>query len=364
MAFLAAGRSEAVRLAPVARRFPLVARVLCPGRLEQALVPGEVFVACGLRGPDALFKTDGRTSAARIAQAARSLDALFARQRPAVLVVHGSSDAALGAALAAQSRSIALVRVDAGVRTFEHPAREERNRVLTDRMADLLCASTASNAANLTAEGIAPRRIALTGSTVLEAVGQHLPPARQRAHLLTRHGVSPDRFVLGAIEGTAASEDAAALRAVLAELDRLAEGGWPVLLPAGRRLRATAERAGCARLLSRLRIVERPDYGTFLALAREAALVIADTGETEEDITVLGRPLVALGRRTGRPESLVDFTVLVAPGPDLGHHARRLLAEAKAIRARLQQQPSPFGGLDAGRHIADATRRLLADRAA
>ncbi|MFD0347475.1 non-hydrolyzing UDP-N-acetylglucosamine 2-epimerase [Kitasatospora aburaviensis] len=287
------------------------------------------------------------------------LDAAFADDRPAAVVVQGDTNATLAGALAANARGIPLVHVEAGLRSFDRAMPEEHNRVMVDHVSDLLCAATPENAANLRAESLDGQRIAVTGNTVVEVVRHRLPDAPARAALLTRHGVAPDGYVLATVHRPENTDTPEALGAVLAELDRIARAGTPVLFPMHPRTRAAVERFALDRLLDRLAVTEPVGYAEFLGLARHAALLVSDSGGVQEECTVLGRPLLVVRRSTERPEAVdAGFAALVRPGAELGGLARAWLADRTERLARLAATPSPYGDGLASARIARLTAEL------
>lgn len=104
-----------------------------------------------------------------------ALDRWFGVDPPAVVIVQGDTTSALAGALAANHADLPLVHVEAGLRSFDRSMPEEHNRVLIDHLADLCCAPTALNRADLLAEAIPENRIMLTGNTIVEAVHAILP---------------------------------------------------------------------------------------------------------------------------------------------------------------------------------------------
>lgn len=180
---------------------------------------------------------------------------------------------------------------------------------------------------------------------------------------LAQLGLIPDDFVLATVHRPENTDDPAALRAVLGELAALA-AEMPVVLPLHPRTRARAEAAGLAGLLAPLRVTRPLGYRDFLALARHAALLVSDSGGVQEEVTVLGRPLVVVRNSTERPEAMADFATLVAPGPALGRAARERLALGAADRARLAALPSPFGDGRASHRIAGLLAGLVTERTA
>jgi UDP-N-acetylglucosamine 2-epimerase (non-hydrolysing) len=335
-------RPELVKLTDLVRLLGPAAHLVHTGQHYDEELSGRFLTELGLPEPTFLTGIGGQPRAVQISAALAQLDTLFLAEPPLAVVVQGDTNAALAGALAANARGIPLLHVEAGLRSHDRDMPEEHNRVLIDRIADVLCAATAENRANLLAEGIDDARIAVTGNTVVEAVRGQLPSADERAALLSRHGLTADGYVLATVHRPENTDSVAALRAILAELSALA-GELPVVLPLHPRTRARIEAAGLEGLLAGLTVRRPLGYGEFLALARHAALLVSDSGGIQEECTVLGRPLVVVRRSTERPEAMSDFAELVEPGPAIGGVARRRLAEGSAGLERLGALPSPFG---------------------
>lgn len=336
-------RPELVKLTDLVRLLGPAAHLVHTGQHYDEELSGRFLTELGLPEPTFLTGVGGLNRAGQISAALAQLDALFAAEPPLAVVVQGDTNAALAGALAANARDIPLVHVEAGLRSHDRNMPEEHNRVLIDRIADVLCAATEDNRANLLAEGVSDERIAVTGNTVVEAVHAQLPAPDERSDLLGQYGLSADGYVLATVHRPENTDDPAALRAILTELGAIAAGGTPVLLPLHPRTRARVEAAGLEDLLTGLRVTRPLGYGDFLALAQHAALIVSDSGGIQEEVTVLGRPLVVVRRSTERPEAMVDFADLVEPGPAIGELARRRLAESAHGLRRLAALPSPFG---------------------
>jgi UDP-N-acetylglucosamine 2-epimerase (non-hydrolysing) len=359
VAFVLGTRPEIVKLAALVRLFAEDAAVVHTGQHYDERMSGAFFSDCGLAGPDVMLRIGGLPRAAQIGRGVHELGELFGEYRPAAVVVQGDTNSALAGALAANALEIPLVHVEAGLRSRDRAMPEEHNRVLIDHLADLLCAPTPENAGNLRAEGIDERRIAVTGNTVVEALRAALPGPTARAKLLAEVGVEAGRFVLATVHRPENTDDPLALRAIVAELAALGARGWPVVFPVHPRTRAALHAANDGALPAGIIAREPLGYRDFLALAAECALLISDSGGIQEEATVLGRPLIVVRRSTERPEAMRDFAVLVRPGPEIGAHATRLLADQPALSARLADLPSPFGDGKAAARIHALTKVLV-----
>lgn len=84
-----------------------------------------------------------------------NIQAIFEKEKPDLVLVHGDTTTSFAAALAAFYQQIPVGHVEAGLRTFDKysPFPEEMNRTLTGRIAELHFAPTNTNRANLAAEG-------------------------------------------------------------------------------------------------------------------------------------------------------------------------------------------------------------------
>lgn len=359
IAFVLGTRPEIVKLAPLIRHFAHEAAVVYTGQHYDACMSTAFFADCGLAAPDTVLRVGGLSRSAQIGTGIRELGDHFAAARPAVVVVQGDTNSALAGALAANALDIPLVHVEAGLRSRDRAMPEEHNRILIDHLADLLCAPTAENAANLRAEGIDAHRIAVTGNTVVEALRASLPSAERRAKLLAEFGVEAERFVLATIHRPENTDDPRALAAIVAQLAELGGQGWQVVFPLHPRTRAALRSTGRDADLPGLIVCEPLGYRDFLSLAAECALLISDSGGIQEEATVLRRPLIVVRRSTERPEAMREFAALVRPGPEIGRQARRRLAETPALLARLASIPSPFGDGTAVSRIGRLTRTLI-----
>ncbi|WP_371627539.1 UDP-N-acetylglucosamine 2-epimerase (non-hydrolyzing) [Streptomyces sp. NBC_01116] len=353
-------RPELVKLAELIRLLGPAARVVHTGQHYDDDLSRDFLEELRLPGPEYLTGVGGQPRAVQVAAALAALDERFAADPPRVVVVQGDTNAALSGALVANARSIPLIHVEAGLRSHDRAMPEEHNRVLIDRLADVLCAATPQNRALLLAEGLEEERIAVTGNTVVEAVRTHLPPRQERTDLLDGLGLTPDGYVLATVHRPENTDDPAVLARVLRELARITRT-HPVVLPLHPRTRARIEAAGLRPLLDELTVISPTGYSTFLALARHAAVIVSDSGGIQEETTVLGRPLVVVRRSTERPEALIDFADLVEPGPGTGAAVRRRLAEGPEGLRRLAALPSPFGDGTASRRIADLITGMMPD---
>ena len=108
--------------------------------------------------------------------------------KPGVVVVAGDVNSTLACALAASKLGIPVVHLEAGLRSGDWTMPEEINRVLTDRLSNLLLTHSPEAEENLAREGVDVGRVRFVGNTMIDSLRRFEGVARDRA-VWDRHGV-------------------------------------------------------------------------------------------------------------------------------------------------------------------------------
>lgn len=353
-------RPEIIKLAPLVHALGERACTVHTGQHFDHNMSRAFLDQLRLGDPDHHLEVGGLTRGAQIGHAVIAIERLLLDLRPAAIVVQGDTNSGLAGALAANAAGVPLVHLEAGLRSFDRAMPEEHNRVLIDALADLCLVPIDANAELLAREGVTPDRIAVSGSTLREALVDLLPDAAGCRELAAEHGVEPDRFVLATIHRAENADDPDKLATILRQLGSLPV---PVLLPLHPRTRAAVARFGLDAELAALRVVEPLGYREFVGLASVCALIISDSGGVQEEATIVKRPVIVVRNSTERPEILGTFAHLVPVGPEIGRIAGDILADIGGTHARLAALDYPYGE-HAARRCAEAIDALVGSRAA
>jgi UDP-N-acetylglucosamine 2-epimerase (non-hydrolysing) len=368
LAVVAGTRPEIIKVAPIigeiqSRFGPAGAVVIDTGQHYDHAMSGRFWAELGLSTPQVTLSGGGRTRAGCIGHLTAAVGEILADARPDAVIVQGDTNSTLAGALAANAEGIALVHVEAGLRSHDRAMPEEHNRIVVDHLADLCCAATQANATNLAGEAIPPDRIAVTGNTIVESVERQLATLSVRVRTVSQFGLEVERYILATIHRPENTDDPTTLRTILGALDQLATR-MPVLLALHPRTRAAIDRLDLGDLTSRLITTGPLGAREFLCLAAHAGLVVSDSGGIAEEVTVLKRPLVMVRRSTERPEAVdAGFARLVGP-ENIEPISRAALDQHAALLTRLRTTPSPFGDGNASKRIVALTSQLVATRTA
>ena len=132
------------------------------------------FQQLDLPEPDVNLGVGSGSHAAQTAAVMVKLEEVFAAEPPSLVVVYGDVNSTVAAALVASKLGIPTAHVEAGLRSFDMTMPEEINRIVTDRLSDLLFATSADAVAHLGNEGVAPDKIHLVGNPMIDTLLAHL----------------------------------------------------------------------------------------------------------------------------------------------------------------------------------------------
>jgi len=344
-------RPEIIKLASVIRGLGKRATVVYTGQHYDEELSDSFFQAFNLPHPD--LRLTGISAAHRstqISQATYQLAEFFRRTRPRLVIVQGDTNATSSGAQAANYCGVPVLHVEAGLRSNDRTMPEEINRRVVSVLADMHCAPTPWNAANLVSEGIPLHRIRVTGNTIVEATKESMPDPSTSRMLLENLGVQLNDFIVATIHRPENTDDPERLCEIL---DALASAPLPVVFPVHPRTSGCAQAFGLSDRLARLRCIPPIDHATFLSLASQARLLISDSGGIQEECTIIKRPLIVIRRNTERPESIAaGFAVRVRHKHEISEEIARILASSE-LAGTLAARPCPYGDGKASRRITE-----------
>jgi UDP-N-acetylglucosamine 2-epimerase (non-hydrolysing) len=320
-------------------------RLVHTGQHYDAAMSDIFFTELGIGAPDHSLGIGSGTHTEQTARVMERLEPVL--EQPDVLLVPGDVNSTLAAALAAAQAGIAVGHVEAGLRSFDRTMPEEINRILTDKVSDLLFTHSPEAEEHLRAEGCDESAIHYVGNTMIDTLVALRRRIESQGSVAT-YGLQEGHFVLVTLHRPALV-DSAMLEEAVAQLDRLA-GHLPVLFPAHPRTQKAIAGLGIRGVGDGLKIVEPLGYLEFLSLLSKAAAVLTDSGGIQEEATFLEIPCFTLRDNTERPVTIsMGTNVLLGLNPSRIAEIPDLIDE---VRARPAAVPPLWDGAAAER-IAD-----------
>jgi len=352
-------RPNFMKLAPLARalaRRPAVEHVIVhTGQHYDAEMSDTFFEELSIPRPQHNLEVGSGSHAAQTAAIMLRFEPVCQAVKPDVVLVYGDVNSTVAAALVAAKLGTRVAHVEAGLRSRDWTMPEEINRVVTDRLADLLFTPSRDAVENLRAEGVPDDRIHFVGNIMIDSLVSSLDAARALA-APRRHGVEGKRYVLVTLHRPGNVDVPDTLVELLETLAVLSVES-PVLFPLHPRTRARIQSLGwSAPDGAHLHFLDPLPYLELLSLEFSASLVVTDSGGLQEETTYLGVPCLTVRPSTERPITCTEGTNrLVA--------ARReaILSAAREALAAGSRHPVTIERWDG--HTAERIAEVLVDGA-
>ena len=236
----------------------------------------------------------------RVGAIISGMASVLKKEDPDYVVVFGDVDSTFAAAVAARRGGIKLIHIEAGLRSFDLSMPEEMNRILVDRMSDMLFITEESGMKNLQAEGISEDKCHLVGNILIDAMDQFG---------FLKKGPMEEPFILWTIHRPSNVDEKSELQKVL-DLLKVALDHccviWPVHPRTEKALKAleTDQDWSDLRHDDRLKLLKPEGYKQFTNLLASSSVVVTDSGGVQEEACYLGVPCLTLRNNTERPSTV------------------------------------------------------------
>jgi UDP-N-acetylglucosamine 2-epimerase (non-hydrolysing) len=296
---------------------------------------------------------------------------LLVSRRPNLLIVQGDTSAGLLAALIAFHFRISIAHVEAGLRTHDkyHPFPEEMNRQLICRLADFNFAPTEAAKGNLLREGVPPERVWMTGNTAIDALlyvlkkqSGGVEAARMEKILEKEYSILMDDRKIVIVTAHRRENFGKGLENIFGAVKELARENPDILFvvpvhsnPSVRKKIGEILRSG-----ENIILTTPVAYEPFIYLMSKAHFLLSDSGGIQEEVSILGKPLLVMREKTERAEGvLFGNAKLVGVDKDTIIEAASQLIRDYELRERMSKKHSQYGDGTASAKIAEAIEGKL-----
>ena len=307
-------RPNFVKIGPIIREMERY-----PGDFEQVLVhtgqhydyrmSGELFEELELPRPDVNLGVGSGSHAQQTAQIITRFEPVVNKYKPELVIVVGDVNSTLSCALVCCKMNIKVAHVEAGLRSFDRTMPEELNRILTDQISALLFTPSADANQNLIREGIVEEKIHLVGNVMIDTLINFLPKTQEKWYSRKQEmELQEHKFVLVTLHRPSNVDDERTLSEIMNALADISRE-TTVVFPVHPRTREKLRVIGMLNPgKGQLHLIDPLGYLDFLALEKNAGLVITDSGGVQEETTYLGVPCLTVRPNTERPVTITSGT--------------------------------------------------------
>jgi UDP-N-acetylglucosamine 2-epimerase (non-hydrolysing) len=322
------------------------------------------FEALSIPEADINLGIGSGTHAEQVGHTMIAFEKVLKEHKPDWVIVVGDVNATCACSITAKKEHVKVAHVEAGLRSFDLKMPEEINRMVTDRLSDLLLTPCKISCDNLKSEGVSDQRIRFVGNIMIDT----LEAQREKASLLDVGEIvrqnqlvegsvlnvsSLDRFAVMTLHRPSNVDTKEVLGPIIDFLCDEVANDMPLIWPMHPRARKQLEAFDLWEKVAatdNLLLLHPLGYHELLRLNMDAAIMLTDSGGLQEECCVLGTPCLTMRWNTERPVTLQEHggaSVLVGNSIDRLRDAYQSALKSE----RSPQRPELWDGRTAQRIV-------------
>jgi UDP-N-acetylglucosamine 2-epimerase (non-hydrolysing) len=304
--------------------------------------------------PDVHLEIGSGSHAEQVGRTMIAFEKVVRQWKPDWVVVVGDVNATCACAITAKKEHVRLAHIEAGLRSFDLDMPEEINRMVTDRLSDLLFTTDELASENLRREGAAESKLRCVGNIMIDTLERHRATAERldpggivRRSLVvpapedSLDALSDGRYAVLTLHRPSNVDQAETLAPLVEFLAGEVAARLPLVWTLHPRTEGRLREFGLWDRVERcaaIRLVRPLGYLEMLRLNMGARVLLTDSGGLQEECCVLGPPCITLRFNTERPITLRSYggvSVLT------GHDVSKI---REALAPYLGEEPVPLKG--------------------
>jgi UDP-N-acetylglucosamine 2-epimerase (non-hydrolysing) len=328
------------------------------------------FEALNIPNADINLGIGSGTHAEQVGNTMIAFEKVLLEQNPDWVIVLGDVNATLACSVTAKKLHIKVCHIEAGLRSGDEQMPEEINRLVTDRLSDLLLTPDTLSIENLKKEGVPDSKIKFVGNIMIDTLESNRDKAAKMeiSEIIEENLISGQRttnkeqqtknnkqsFALMTMHRPSNVDDKQILEPIIRFLiDEVTDDMpliWPIH-PRTQKLLKDFELWEEVMANEKMILLHPLGYHEMLKLNMDAKIMLTDSGGLQEECTVLGTPCLTLRWNTERPITLREHggaSVLV------GNNIERIREEYQntLMLNRTPESPKLWDGNTASRCLA------------
>jgi len=300
-------RPQFVKAAPVSQalRRQFSELILHTGQHYDENMSRVFFDELGIPRPDKNLEIGSNSHARQTAAILIGVEQYLQQERPDLVIVYGDTNSTLAGVVAASKMGVKIAHIEAGLRSFNRAMPEEINRIVADRLADLLFCPTQTSVDNLKQEGMTTG-VFNVGDVMFDAALKFSPLAESRSTILDRLSLSPKQYALLTLHRAENTDSEQRLTAIISAIIAAEK---MIVFPVHPR---TDKYLRQYRLFQKLeqsnhvRMIEPVSFLDMICLEKNARQILTDSGGVQKEAYFYQVPCITLRAETEWIETVAD----------------------------------------------------------
>ena len=247
--------------------------------------------------PNYFLGIGGKSHGAMTGQMIEKIEEIVLKEKPDWIMVYGDTNSTLAGAMVASKLHIKLAHIEAGLRSFNMKMPEEVNRILTDRVSDILFCPTDTAVENLKKESF-PFNTA-NGEQKIVNVGDVMQDGalfyRQFAKKPSSLKLEVSNFILCTVHRAENTDNPQRLKEIFEALNEISKE-QQIILPLHPRTKKLLP--STINLHPNLIIIDPVGYLEMVWLIDNCSLVMTDSGGLQKEAFFFNKPCITLRDET------------------------------------------------------------------
>ena len=285
------------------------------------------FDDLGMPKPDIYLGVGSASHAKQTAQIMVDFEEICEKNKPSMVVVAGDVNSTIACALVSSKLNIPVAHVEAGLRSFDMEMPEEINRVLTDRISNLLFTPSNDANQNLINEGASKNSIKLVGNIMIDSLLNNIDKAK-KSNIHDKLNIKKQKYAIVTLHRPSNVDYEDILSGIISSFEKIGND-IPIIFPIHPRTSQMISKFGFDERINKipnLTIINPQGYLDFLALIKYSKVVLTDSGGLQEETTALGIPCITIRKNTERPITVTEGTNTI-----VGNEPRNIINEWNKI---------------------------------
>ncbi len=278
------------------------------------------FRELGIPDPDINLEIGSGTHAEQVGHTMIEFEKVLRHHEPDWVVVVGDVNATLACSITAKKENIKCCHIEAGLRSGDMSMPEEINRLVTDRLSDLLLTPDRISSENLRKEGVPESKIRFVGNIMIDTLEANRDKVQKFKiadiiainslnavpYALT-NSLTPRSYALMTMHQPSNVDHQEVLEPIISFLASEVATRIPLLWPVHPRAIKQLKAFNLwDRIFKEKNIIllEPLGYHEMLRLNMDARIMLTDSGGLQEECCILGTPCLTLRWNTERPITL------------------------------------------------------------
>lgn len=277
------------------------------------------FESLGIPTPDVNLEIGSGSHAQQVGNTMIAFEKILLEHQPDWVIVVGDVNATLACSVTAKKLNIKVCHIEAGLRSGDMTMPEEINRLVTDRLCDLLLTPDPLSSANLLKEGTSESRIRFVGNIMIDTLESNLgnssplPLENIFQHNMTEGCPVPSSiprdgsYAVMTLHRPSNVDSREVFEPLIKFLLEEVTQDYPLIWPIHPRARKQLLNFGLWEQVKNhpgIILLEPIGYQEMLRLNMGARIMLTDSGGLQEECCVLGTPCLTLRWNTERPITL------------------------------------------------------------